>query len=510
MPEIDTSWQPRCHPADKPAFIMAGAGETVSFGALEDRANQGAHLLRQAGIQPGEHIAILMENRREMLEICFAADRAGIYYTTISTHLKPDEISYILGDCDARLLVLSDRFAGLIPMLKENQAGCSLMVAGEETEGVPSWTKAAAEQPVTPIPDEAQGLDMLYSSGTTGRPKGIKWPLDPAPAGTRTMLVDLLTRLFGYDAETRYLSTAPLYHAAPLRHSMVTIKAGGTAVIMEKFDAEGALRLIEEYRITHSQWVPTMFVRLLKLPETIRGQYDLSSMEMAVHAAAPCPVDVKHEMLRWWGDIIHEYYAGTENNGFTAITSAEWCAHPGSVGQAKLGVIHICDAKGSELPAGEEGEVYFENGQQFAYHKDPEKTQQSTNTRGWTTLGDIGRVDAEGYLYLTDRKSFMIISGGVNVYPQETEDILLNHPAVLDAAVIGIPDSDLGEAVHAVVQLVPGAEGTKELKTALLDFCRSGLSPIKCPRSIEFRSALPRTETGKLLKRLLRAEYREQ
>ncbi|MBT0958979.1 acyl-CoA synthetase [Alphaproteobacteria bacterium KMM 3653] len=508
MSEIDTSWQPRRHPAQKAAFIMATTGETISFGALEARANQGAHVLRSMGVRAGMHLAILMENRREMLEVCFAADRAGVYYTTISTHLGPDEVAYILSDCDARLLITSARYAGLIPALRETLGGaCDFLVVGGEDPSQSSWDAAAAGMPETPIADEAQGVDMLYSSGTTGRPKGIKWELEPAPIGTRTMLVDLLTTLFGYGPEARYLSTAPLYHAAPLRHSMVTIKAGGTAVIMDRFDAEGALRFIEQYRITHSQWVPTMFVRLLKLPEETRLSYDLSSMEMAVHAAAPCPIDTKHEMLAWWGDIIHEYYAGTENNGFVAITSPEWREHPGSVGRAKLGIIHICDEAGEECPAGQEGEIYFENGHQFAYHKDPEKTRRATNQKGWTTLGDIGRVDAQGYLYLTDRKSFMIISGGVNVYPQETEDALLNHPAVLDAAVIGIPHEDFGEAVHAVVQLLPDTEASEELREALFAFCRSRLSSIKCPRSIEFRSALPRTETGKLHKRLLRAEY---
>lgn len=508
MSDIDTSWQPRHHPADKAAFVMAATGESVSFGALEARANQGAHLLRATGIEAGAHIAILMENRREMLEVCFAADRAGVYYTTISTHLGPEEIAYILGDCDAQLLITSARFAGLIPKLQTDFAEtCDMRVVGAGFNGHLSWDQALADQPTTPIPDESQGLDMLYSSGTTGRPKGIKWPLEPAPLGTRTMLVDLLTDLFGYGPDTRYLSTAPLYHAAPLRHSMVTIKSGGTAVIMGRFDAEEALRLIEEHRITHSQWVPTMFVRLLKLPQEVREKYDLSSMQMAVHAAAPCPIEVKHEMLAWWGDIIHEYYAGTENNGFTAITSREWRVHPGSVGRAKLGVIHICGETGEELPVGQEGEIFFENGHQFAYHKDPEKTRRATNEKGWTTLGDIGRVDPEGYLYLTDRKSFMIISGGVNVYPQEIEDTLLNYPAVLDAAVIGIPHEDFGEAVHAVVQLVPNTEASDGLREILFEFCRTKLSSIKCPRSIEFRGSLPRTETGKLHKRLLREEY---
>ena len=487
---------------------MAAGGEIVSFGMLDARANQGAHLLRAQGITQGDHIAILMENRREMLEVCFAADRAGVYYTTISTHLNADEIGYILADCGARFLVASDLFLDILPKLEPVRAGdCKIMVAGQAASPYPCWSEEIKQEPATPIKDEAQGLDMLYSSGTTGRPKGIKWPLENTLPGARTMLVDLLNRLFGYGPETRYLCPAPLYHAAPLRHAMVTIKMGGTAVIMDRFDAETSLRLIEQYKITHSQWVPTMFVRLLKLPEATRARYDLSSMEMAVHAAAPCPVKIKYEMLSWWGDIIHEYYAGTENNGFSAITSTEWRSHPGSVGRAKLGVVHICDAEGHEVPVGTTGEIYYENGQQFAYHHDPDKTRACTNAQGWTTLGDIGRLDNEGYLYLTDRKSFLIISGGVNIYPQETEDTLLSHPAVLDAAVIGIPHEEFGEAVHAVVQLVPEYENVPQLAETLMAFCRSKLSALKCPRSIEFRSTVPRSATGKMYKRVLRSEY---
>lgn len=501
-------YQPRAHPSEKPAFIMASSGETVTFGKLEERANQGAHLLRAQGIHQGDHIAVLMENRREMLEVCFAADRSGVYYTTISTHLNADEIGYILADCGARFLVVSDRFADLVSDLAQcDGSQFQIMVVGDDISTWPSWSRAASGYKKTPIPDEAQGLDMLYSSGTTGRPKGIKWPLQPTKPGARTMLVDLLTGLFGYNAQARYLCPAPLYHAAPLRHAMVTIKMGGTAVIMDRFDAEISLRLIEHYKITHSQWVPTMFVRLLKLPKAARRRYDLSSMRMAVHAAAPCPVDIKREMLDWWGDIIHEYYAGTENNGFSAITSTEWREHPGSVGRTKLGVVHICDADGHEVPLGTEGEIYYENGQQFAYHNDPEKTRACTNAKGWTTLGDIGWIDGDGYLYLTDRKSFLIISGGVNIYPQETEDTLLSHPAVLDAAVIGIPHEDFGESVHAIVQLLPEYKNTEGISEVLMEFCRSKLSPLKCPRSIEFRSALPRSATGKMYKRMLRSEY---
>lgn len=508
MTAITHPYQPRHHAPDKPAFVICETGETVTFGELETRANQGAHLLRACGIGTGDHIAILMENRREFLEICFAADRAGVYYTTISTHLTAPEIAYILRDCGARMLVTSDLHTEIIPSLGALN-GCTVHVVGPDTGGFPSWQHVTRSLPATPIPDERQGLDMLYSSGTTGRPKGIKWPLpDDAPGG-RTMLLDLLTSLFGYDSDTRYLSPAPLYHAAPLRHSMVTIRMGGTAYVMQRFDAACALDLIEHYRITHSQWVPTMFIRLLKLPEAERQRHDLSSMKMAVHAAAPCPVDVKLRMLDWWGEIIHEYYAGTENNGFTAITPGEWRAHPGSVGRARLGALHICDETGAELPVGAEGEVYFENGPQFAYHNDPAKTAASTNARGWTTLGDIGRLDEGGYLYLTDRKSFVIISGGVNIYPQETEDVLLGHPLVLDAAVLGVPHEEFGEEVKAVVQLIPGQVGSELLAQELIAHCRARLSPIKCPRSIDFHDQLPRSATGKLYKRKLRDTYRQ-
>ena len=490
------------------AFRMCATGEDVSFEQLEARANRGAHLLRHAGIGIGDHIAILMENRRELLEICFAADRAGVYYTTLGTHLSRDEIAYIVKDCGARMLVTSDSFAETMSAVRTSLPDrFPVYTVGAALPGCLRWEDALRDLPETPIADEAQGLDMLYSSGTTGKPKGIKWPLTGDPPGQRSMLIDLLTDLFGYGPQTRYLCPAPLYHAAPLRHTMVTIKAGGSAFIMARFNAQESLRLIEQERITHSQWVPTMFVRLLKLDEADRTRHDLSSLEMAVHAAAPCPVEVKHRMIEWWGPIIHEYYAGTENNGFTAINTLEWLDHPGSVGRAKLGVLHICDDNGEELTAGDVGDIYFENGHQFEYHNDPDKTAASRNAQGWTTLGDIGRCDAEGYLYLTDRKSFVIISGGVNIYPQEAENTLLQHPAILDAAVIGVPNEDFGEEVKAVVQLVDGSDGSPDLEAELIAFCRDRLSAIKCPRSVDFRAKLPREATGKLYKRRLRDEF---
>jgi fatty-acyl-CoA synthase len=490
------------------AFEMADTGEQVSFLQLEQRANQVAQVLRQCGVVPGEHVALLMKNERRFLEACFGMDRAGIYYTPISTRLTVAEIAYIVRDCDAKVLLVSSALAELalqlLPMLP-GHVRCH--VSGGDLPGFDSWDARTDEAPTEPIADAAQGLDMLYSSGTTGRPKGVKWPLLAAPPGQPTMLVKLLAPLFSYSRECRYLSPAPLYHAAPLRHSMTVIKLGGCVHVMGSFDAERALALIEQHRITHAQWVPTMFVRMLKLPAPTRARYDLSSLQVAVHAAAPCPVPVKEQMLDWWGPILIEYYAGTENNGFCHIHAAEWLEHKGSVGRASQGQLHICDDNGLELPSGQTGLVYFSNGPEFAYHKDPEKTLAARNTQGWTTLGDIGRLDEDGFLYLLDRKAFMIISGGVNIYPQEIENTLIAHPQVLDVAVIGVPSEDFGEEVKAVVQLAEGAQAGPALEQALIAYCRETLASYKCPRSIDFDANLPRHPTGKLYKKSIRDRY---
>jgi acyl-CoA synthetase (AMP-forming)/AMP-acid ligase II len=278
-------------------------------------------------------------------------------------------------------------------------------------------------------------------------------------------------------------------------------------VVMEKFDAEEALALIEKYRVTHSQWVPTHFVRLLRLPAETRAAYDLSSHQCAIHAASPCPVPVKQQMIDWWGPIINEYYGGSEGNGITALNSEEWLSHPGSVGRAFVGRVRICDEVGEEVPVGTEGTVFFEGGPVFEYHNDPEKTAASRNAKGWSTLGDIGYVDADGYLYLTDRRAFVIISGGVNIYPQEAENLLASHPRVLDVAVIGVPNSEFGEEVKAVVQLVDQGQAVPDMADELLAYCRARLSAVKCPRSIDFVEALPRQANGKLYKRKLRQQY---
>ena len=306
-----------------------------------------------------------------------------------------------------------------------------------------------------------------------------------------------------------YLSPAPLYHAAPLRFCMSVHQVGGTVIVMERFDPEEALALIQRYQVTHSQVVPTMFVRMLKLPDEVRARYDVSSLAGVVHAAAPCPVALKEQMIEWWGPIIHEYYAGTEGNGFVYCNSEDWLAHKGTVGKAIAGEIHIVDEDGEEVPVGQEGTIYFGGGTEFEYHNDPKKTAESRNDKGWSTLGDVGRLDEDGFLYLTDRKSYMIITGGVNVYPQEAENILAMHPKVLDVAVIGVPNEDFGEEVKAVVQPMDMAEAGPDLERELIAYCREHLADVKCPRSVDFTDELPRHPTGKLYKRLLRDKYWE-
>ena len=494
----------------KPATVMAGSGETVSFGDLDARSNQLAHLLRSRGVDAGGHLAVLLDNHPRYHEVCWAAQRAGLYFTPINWHLGPDEAGYILRDCGARALVTSAHFGGLMDRLGTDLDGVATRLAVDgDLPGFEAYERVLAGQPTGPIADESEGAYMFYSSGTTGRPKGIKRPLASAPFGTMGALEMLLQTLYGFDEQTRYLCPAPLYHAAPLGWTMVTQRLGGTIVVMEKFDPEEALRLIEAQRITHAQFVPTHFVRMLKLPEEVRSRYDLSSLRTAVHAAAPCPADVKQRMLSWWGPVLYEYYAGSEGNGFCAIGPEEWLAHPGSVGKSLRGPVHILGEDGEERPTGEVGQIWFEGAQPFEYHNDAAKTAEAWNERGWSTLGDVGYLDAEGYLYLTDRISHMIISGGVNIYPQEVEDILVMHPEVADVAVIGVPNPDFGEEVKAVVQAAHPDRAGPALGEELIAFCRERLAHFKCPRTVDFTDALPRLPTGKLLKRKLRDRYRE-
>ncbi len=492
---------------DKIAYTMADTGHAVSYAELERASNRGAQLFRHLGLRRGDHIAILLENHPLFFQICWAAQRAGIYYTPISWRLQTGEVEYIVNNCGARVFITSaPRAPVVLPILDKMPNVTRRYVLDGAIPGFEDWEQALAAMPDEPIADESEGSAMLYSSGTTGYPKGVKKPLPEGGYG-EGQSANLLNMLYGADENSIYLSPAPLYHAAPLGFTMGCLRHGVHVVVMEHFDAELALQYIEQYRITHSQWVPTMFVRMLKLPEEVRLKYDVSSLRCAIHAAAPCPIPVKEQMIEWWGPVLYEYYAGTEGNGFVQLNSEQWLAHKGSVGRALTCELHICDDDGNELPAGEPGTIYFGGGGEFEYYKDPEKTAGSRHPKGWSTLGDVGYLDEDGYLYLTDRKHFMIISGGVNIYPQEAENVLITHDAVMDVAVFGVPHPEFGEEVKAVVQPRDMDAATPELAVELMDYCRARLSHIKCPRSVDFRAELPRHPTGKLYKRLLKDEY---
>jgi len=497
---------------DKPAYIMASTGLVVTYRELDAAANRLSRLFRAIGLEPGDHVALCMENHERYLEVTWGAQYAGLVYTACSSRLTSAELEYIVNDCGAKVFITSahrrEQGAEILPSTPSVQL--RLMLDGT-IEGYESYEDRVSQFGTDPLPEpRLAGDDMLYSSGTTGRPKGVTRPYTAKPLDGPDGVSPLLAMLFGFTADSTYLSPAPLYHAAPLRFCMASQRLGGTVVVMEHFDAEQALALIERYRVTHSQWVPTMFVRMLKLPEEVRARYDVSSLEVAIHAAAPCPVPVKQQMIEWWGPVLHEYYAGTEGNGFVYCNSEQWLAHPGTVGRAVSGTVHIVDEEGNECPTGESGTIYFEGGGAFEYHNDPDKTRGSRNERGWSTLGDVGYADDEGFLYLTDRKAYMIISGGVNIYPQEAENVLVTHPKVVDVAVFGVPNEDFGEEVKAVVHPVALPSSPQEaaaLERELIAFCRSQLADVKCPRSIDFREELPRHPTGKLYKRLLKDEY---
>jgi len=508
---------------DKPAVVMAGSGETLTYAALEERSTRLAAHLRGLGLRRGDVVALLTDNRPQASEVYWACQRAGLYVTAVNWHLTPAEAAYIVADCGATVLVASAALADLArAVLAEAPAVRTALAYAGGIEGFGDYEAALAAADPVPPADQPRGGDLLYSSGTTGRPKGIKPAL---PDRQVTEPGDLLTALFGglygFGPDTVYLSPAPIYHAAPLRFVGIIQSVGGTVVLMESFDAEAALAAIERFRVTHSQWVPTMFVRMLKLPEEVRGRYDVSSLRCAVHAAAPCPVEVKRAMIDWWGPVLHEYYASTEASGGTFIDSAQWLAKPGSVGHdGVLGTVHVVGEDGRDLPAGEVGVVYFEREElPFHYHGDPTATAaaQHPDHPNWSTVGDMGYLDEDRYLFLTDRLSFMIISGGVNIYPREVEDVLVLHPAVADVAVIGVPDEEMGEAVRAVVQPADGALHSDalhsdalhsdDLAAQLIDYTRERLAHYKCPTWVDFVEELPRTPTGKLRKHVLRRRY---
>ncbi|MQA13220.1 MAG: AMP-binding protein [Pseudonocardiaceae bacterium] len=495
-----------------PAVIMAGSGQRRSYGELEERSVRLADALRAAGLRRGDTVALLTDNSVHSYEVYWAAVRSGMYLTAVNSHLTAPEVAYIVDDSGATALVVSAALAGLAREVAGSVPGVRTRLAyGGAVDGYGDYEAALAAASPRPPADQPRGSDLLYSSGTTGRPKGIRRPLPQCQVHeSGDNLIDLVQGLYGFGTAAVYLSPAPVYHSAPLRFGAAVHALGGTVVMMERFDPEDALAAIEHYRVTHSQWVPTMFVRMLKLPEPVRSRHDLSSHRVAVHAAAPCPVDVKHAMIEWWGPVLYEYYSSTESNGMTLIDSTQWLAKPGSVGLPVVGVLRICGEDGEELGAGQIGTVYFERDElPFEYLGDPDKTRsaQHPDHPTWTTTGDIGYVDDDGYLFLTDRKAFMIISGGVNIYPQEVEDVLVGHSAITDVAVIGVPDAEMGEAVKAVVQPAPGIQPGADLERELLDYVRQRLAHYKAPRSVDFVETLPRTPTGKLVKGALKAGY---
>lgn len=496
---------------DKVAAVLATTGEELTYAELDSQSNRYANYLYQQGLRRSDHIAVFMENNLRFFEVVWAALRSGLYVTTINRYLTAEEVAYIVEDSGAKSLVSSTQLQEVVEDLTKLTPNCPhrLMVGGE-VEGWENYESVIGAMSSDPLDEQWVGGAMLYSSGTTGRPKGIVRELPkvqiteiPAPSGEAV-------GPYGFSPDTIYLSPAPLYHSAPFGFTTQIQRNGGQVVVMPRFDALESLKSIEQFQITHSQWVPTMFVRMLKLTEQERQQYDLSSHEVAIHAAAPCPVDVKRRMIEWWGPIIEEYYAGTEGNGSTLIHSKEWLEHPGSVGKSANGKIHICDEDGNELPTRESGIVYFEQERMgYSYHNAPEKTKEAQHPAhpNWSALGDVGYLDEEGYLYLTDRKSFMIVSGGVNIYPQEIENALILHPAVLDIAVFGVPNEDFGEEVKAVVQVAPDFDESDELKDDLLEYARTKLANYMVPRSIDYINEMPRLPTGKLYKRLLRDRY---
>jgi long-chain acyl-CoA synthetase len=502
-----------------PAFVMASTGETVSYGELDQRSNRLAHLLRANGLKRLDHYAIFMENNNRYLECCAAGHRSGLFYTCVNSFLTADELAYILNNSESKVLITSraKRDVALAALKQCPNVSLCLVVDGGVDGGkdgsatdpaVADFATATAAFPDTPVADEWLGTSMLYSSGTTGRPKGVLRPLAEEPPTFQMPLFQFLNKLWKYREGMTYLSPAPLYHSAPQAAVSLAVHNGATIIIMEHFDPENYLAMVEKYKVTHSQLVPTMFSRMLKLPDDVRAKYDLSSLQVAIHAAAPCPVQVKEKMIDWWGPIIDEYYGATEGLGFTACNSAEWLAHRGTVGKVMMGDLHILDDQMQPAPKGTPGEIWFKTASPFVYFNDPERTALTRSSDGtMSTVGDVGYVDDDGFLHLTDRSTFMIISGGVNIYPQECENLLIVHPKVADAAVFGVPDEDLGEEVKAVVQLMPGQLASPALEAELIAYCQSHLAKLKCPRTIDFDAALPRLPTGKLYKKPLRDRY---
>lgn len=496
---------------DKTALQFMPSGRRVSYRELEKESNRNAHAMRALGLQPGELVAICLPNGPELMQAVSGAMRIGLYFTLLPIRGAAKDLAYVVRDSGARAVIAGAATAALEDLrdalTEPSSSAVPLYVHGIELAGCGSWDQLLAAQADT-LPEAClPGREMLYSSGSTGRPKGVRKPMFTGAWDMPDPRNVALARTLDLDETATYLSTSPLYHSAPLRQLLAALGSGATNVVMERFDAELALRLIEQFQCTHSLWVPTMFQRMLRLDESVKRRYSTASMTHAVHGAAPCPIHVKEAMIAWWGEVFFEYYSGTEGIGATWINTAEWLEHKGSVGRPQQCVVHILDEQGEEVPPGVTGLVYFESPAEFRYWNDPDKTRASISAQGWKTFGDIGYVDAEGYLYLTDRRDFMLISGGVNIYPQEIEHGLLEHPAVADVAAFGVPDDDLGERLVAIVQLEPSYTPSAALADDLKAYCRTRMGAIKVPKEVRFLADFPRLDTGKLHKKRLREDF---
>jgi len=497
---------------DKKAAINSLTGDFFTYRELDERSNQLAQLLYDMGLRRGDHFSLFMENDLRYFEVIWAAMRSGLYLTPVNRYLMDEEAAYIVENSESQLVISTAKLKAVADKLPELCPKVKRWLMTDDSGGVwEDYENALAAFPTNPLAEEPLGGQMMYSSGTTGRPKGILRPLpDVSISEIGSPQAEMFKVLWNFHQEAVYLSPAPMYHSAPLAAAAGLQSIGGTVVMMPRFDELAALTALQDYKVTHSQWVPTMFTRMLKLDETDRSGFDLSLHEVAIHGAAPCPRPVKQQMLDWWGPILYEYYAGTEGNGLTHVTSDVWLKKPGTVGQSMMGTLHICDEEGNELPVGEPGLVYFEMPElAFHYHKDAAKSKSAQHPlhENWTALGDVGYLDDEGFLFLTDRATFMIITGGVNVYPQEIEDALIMHPKVMDVAVFGVPNEEMGEEVKAVVQLIEGVAPGDALAEELMAYAREHIAHYKCPRSIDFDPELPRLPTGKLYKRLLKDRY---
>lgn len=502
---------------DTTAAINTETGESITYTELNDRSNQLAQFMYSKGLRRGDRVALFMENNIRYFEIIWAALRSGLYITPINRHLNADETAYIVNNCEAKILITSAYLEPMADALVDKIKRCeTLLMTDRSSQSNPKSAYTCYENileyiPAVALANQPEGAPLIYSSGSTGQPKGIVQPIPDREAPDYPEKgVALQKNLFGFDSNTRYLSTAPCYHSIPLGQILAVQRLGGTVVMMPKFDALLSLKAIQEFKITHSQWVPTMFSRILKLTEAEQSIYRLSSMKVAIHGGAPCPKAVKQKMIDLWGPMFFEMYGSTEGLGLTVSNSKDWLERPGTVGKAIWGIPHICGEDGEDLPIGESGAVYFEMKKiSFNYHNDDKKTKKTQHPQheNWGTVGDIGYLDEDGFLYLNDRADFMIISGGVNIYPQELEDTLIMHPKVADVAVFGIPHEEMGEEVKAVIQVEAHIEESPELEKELIDYAKNQIAHYKCPRSIDFISEFPRLPTGKLYKKPLKAKY---